>query len=273
MATSGLREIFEHQPVLIGMIHLPALPGSPQYAGDMNRVLAAALHDAETLQQAGYSGVLIENLGDFPYYPDCVPAETVAAMAVIASRVRSRVTLPVGINVLRNDARSALAIASAAHAQFIRVNVLAGASLTDQGIIEGKAHLILRDRQRLQANEVRIFADIRVKHAAPLVERDLAQEVEEYFARAGGEALIVSGGGSGQPASPDFLRRVKAAAGDRPVLIGSGLTAENATQLLEIADGAIVGSSIKAGGEIHNRIDPERAAKLARVCRAIEDLQ
>lgn len=248
------------------MVHLPGLPGSP-HAVAFDEVIAAALHDAKTLQDCGFSGLMIENLGDFPYFPDHVPAETVAAMAIVADRIKASCGLPVGVNVLRNDALSALAIAATARLQFIRVNVLAGTAVTDQGLLTGKAHLLLRERQRLGAEHIQIYADIRVKHAAPLVARDLAQEVEEFYERAGCEALIVSGSGSGKEVDFEFLRAVKQAAGPRPVLIGSGLQAGNAVELLRHAEGAIVGSSIKLGGQIHQRIDPQRAAALVQVCR------
>lgn len=266
MNDNTLQSLFPQVPVLLGMVHLPGLPGSP-HAVAFDEVITAALHDAKILQDCGFSGLMIENLGDFPYFPDHVPAETVAAMAIVADRVKASCGLPVGVNVLRNDALSALAIAAAARLQFIRVNVLAGTVVTDQGLLTGQAHLLLRERKRLGAEQIQIFADIRVKHAAPLVARDLAQEVEEFYERAGCEALIVSGSGSGKEVDFEFLRAVKQAAGPRPVLIGSGLQAGNAAELLRHAEGAIVGSSIKLGGQIHQRIDPQRAAALVQACR------
>ncbi len=249
------------------MVHLPGLPGSP-HAVAFDEVIAAAIGDAKILQQCGFSGVVLENLGDFPYYPDQVPAETVAAMAIVADRVKASCGLPVGVNVLRNDALSALAIATVARLQFLRVNVLAGTAVTDQGMLTGKAHLLLRERRRLGAEHIQIYADIRVKHAAPLVERELVQEVEEFYERAGCDALIVSGSGSGKEVDIAFLRAVKQAAGKRPVLIGSGLQVGNAAELLRWADGAIVGSSIKLAGQIHQRVDPQRARALVQACHS-----
>ncbi len=253
---------------MIGMVHLPPLPGSPLYAGKMPEIIDAALQDVHVLAGAGYSGLIIENLGDAPYYPDHVPAETVAAMSVVAADIRRQSELPIGVNVLRNDAASALAIAAAADLQFIRVNVLTGTSVTDQGIISGQAHLVARTRQKLRAEQVLIFADVRVKHAAPLVERELAQEVDDLFERALADAIIVSGAGSGKPVDAAFLREVKKFAGERPVLIGSGLNLENAADFLSVADGAIVGSAIKSDEKIHHRVDPKRARKLIQVATA-----
>jgi len=259
---SRFNQLFKTSRPLFGMLHLPPLPGSPSYAGNMQNVIDAALHDAKILSDAGFAGLIIENLGDAPYYPDHVPAETVAAMSVVVAHVRRQTQLPVGVNVLRNDAQSAMAIAAAAGLQFIRVNILIGTSVTDQGVISGQAHHIARLRQRLRAENVLIFADIRVKHAAPLVERELAQEIDDLFERALADAIIVSGTGSGKPVDANFLREVKRLSGDRPVLIGSGLNLENVKELLAVADGAIVGSSIKIEGKIHNRVDQEHAQRL-----------
>lgn len=250
------------------MLHLPPLPGGPHYTGDMQAVINAALRDAQILTDAGFSGLIIENLGDAPYYPDHVPAETVAAMSVVAAHVRQQTKLPIGVNVLRNNAQSAIAIAAAANLQFIRVNVLTGTSVTDQGLISGEAHLVARKRQQLRAEHVLICADVRVKHAAPLVERELAQEIDDLYERALADAIIVSGTGSGKPVDTAFLREVKKFAGDRPVLIGSGLNLENVTDLFTAADGAIVGSAIKIDGQIHNRVDEKRARKLIEIVEA-----
>jgi membrane complex biogenesis BtpA family protein len=259
---SRFHQLFSTPHPLIGMLHLPALPGSPHYGGSMKDVIDAALHDTQILSAAGFAGLILENLGDAPYYPDHVPAETVAAMSVVAAHVRRQTKLPVGVNVLRNDAQSAMAIAAAATLQFIRVNILIGTSVTDQGVISGQAHLVARTRQRLRTENVLIFADIRVKHAAPLVDRELAQEIDDLFERALAEAIIVSGTGSGKPVDANFLREVKKLSGDQPVLIGSGLNLENAKALLAVADGAIIGSSIKIDGQIHSRIDGARARRL-----------
>jgi membrane complex biogenesis BtpA family protein len=270
MARTDFKTLLAHKPGLIGMIHLPALPGSPNYRGDFEAIIRFAEKEAKTIYKSGFNAIMFENLGDAPYFPDRVPNETVAAMAIIADRIKRNTKLPVGVNVLRNDALAALAIAVAAQLAFIRVNILTGAAVTDQGLIQGQAHVLLRERKRLHGEHVAILADIRVKHAAPLVERDLAQEVEEFFERAHCSAIIVSGTGSGKPVDVEFLRRVREAAVARPVLIGSGLNATNATEMLALADGAIVGSSIKEDGLIHNPIDRRRAEELVQACRGIK---
>ncbi len=251
------------------MVHLPALPGSPNAGGSFRETIHFAQREAKLLEACGFDGILVENLGDTPYFPEAVPNETVAAMAIIADRLKSQTRLPVGINVLRNDARAAIVIAMAAQLSFIRVNVLTGAVVTDQGLIQGQAHHLLRLRKNLQSEPVAIFADLRVKHAAPLVERDLAQEIEEYFERAMCSAIIVSGAGSGKPVEVEFLRRVRGIVPHQPVIVGSGLNLENAAAMLAFAEGAIVGTAIKTEGKIHNAIDQKRAEALVKICRAL----
>ncbi|NBC10843.1 MAG: BtpA/SgcQ family protein [Planctomycetes bacterium] len=245
------------QPV-IGMVHLRPLPGAPGYAGDLDAVAEAALADARALEVGGVHGLMIENFGDAPFFKGRVGAETVAAMTAVAAAVRQAVRVPIGINVLRNDGRSALAVAAAVGAAFIRVNVLTGATLTDQGIIEGEAAELLRARKALGAEAVAVLADVQVKHAAPLVQRPLEEDVDELIGRGGAAGLIVSGWGTGAPTDPGVVQRVKAAAGDTPVFIGSGATSANVAPLAPHADGFIVGTGFKRDGVVHAAVDPAR---------------
>jgi membrane complex biogenesis BtpA family protein len=235
---------------VIGMLHLPPLPGAPRYGGDLGAVRDAMLRDAESLAAGGVHGLMLENFGDVPFYPGRVAAHVVAHMTAIAVEVRRRVPgLPLGVNVLRNDGRSALAVAHAAGAKFIRVNVLCGARVTDQGILQGIAHDLLRDRKALGAEDVRVFADVDVKHSAPLgPARSLADEVADTVHRGLADAVIVSGSGTGRATDPAHVREVKEAAGGKvPVYVGSGVTAETVRDLLPHADGFIVGTAFKRG--------------------------
>src|SRR5262245_52876600 len=161
-----LSEMFGVAKTVIGMLHAPALPGSPRNTLSLEAIIDWVLKDADALSAGGVDALLIENFGDAPFYPAAVPPDTVTFMTRLAIEVKRRVDLPVGVNVLRNDAKSALAIAAASGAEFIRVNIHTGARLTDQGIIEGAAHETLRRRKSLGA-EIRIFADVDVKHSAP----------------------------------------------------------------------------------------------------------
>jgi membrane complex biogenesis BtpA family protein len=261
--------LLDKRPLLIGVVHLQALPGAPGFGGRMGAVTNAAVADARALCGAGFDAVLVENFGDAPFHKDQVPPETIAAMATVLGAVREAVpaSLALGVNVLRNDARAALAVAAAAELAFIRVNVLSGAAVTDQGVVEGRAADVLRDRQRL-APRVAILADVRVKHAAPLAPRPIEDEVHDLVTRGGADAVIVSGRRTGQATDRAELAAVRAAAGETPVLLGSGTTPGNIGGYLSGADGAIVGSSLKIGGDVRAAVDPTRAQAYVQAARA-----
>ena len=255
--------MFDRRP-LFGMIHLAALPGAPLFGGSLDAVIDAALADAHALAEGGCDGMVLENFGDRPFFKDGVPAETVAAMARVVAEVAREVALPFGVNVLRNDARSALAIAAATGAAFIRVNVHTGAMLTDQGIIEGRAAETLR-RRAVLAPHVLIFADHMVKHATPLVDLDEEQAARDLQQRGRADAIIVSGRETGAEPDRERFARVRAAV-DVPLLVGSGLTEANAEAFRD-ADGAIAGTSIKRDGRVEAPVDAARVARLAAAFR------
>ena len=255
---------------VIGMLHLPALPGAPRFGGDARFIADSAVRDADALASGGVHGLMLENYGDVPFYPRRVPAHVVAHMTAVACEVRRRFPqLPLGINVLRNDAQSALAVAHAAGAQFVRVNVLCGARVTDQGLIEGVAHDLLRDRATLgAADSIRIFADVDVKHSAPLAPRPLEVEVSDTLHRGLADALIVSGSGTGVATDPSHVAEARrAAAGAAPVFVGSGVSAETLAAYLPHADGFIVGSALKRGGAARQPVDVHRVRELMSALR------
>ncbi len=235
---------------LIGVLHLPPLPGSPR-AKSIDECCDLLCADATRLVDAGFRAAIIENFGDAPFFKDSVPAVTIASMTRLADCVRrEHPSLALIINVLRNDACSALAIASVVGAAAIRVNILSGARLTDQGIIEGQAAVLLRRRRELGAERVAILADVDVKHSAPLAPVDLAQETHDAIERGGASAVIVSGSGTGRSVDFGKLQAVKNAAGAAPVYIGSGATIDSLAALAKAgADGIIVGSAIREGGK------------------------
>src|SRR5258705_418600 len=166
-ARAGLGPIIGVARGVIGMVHLAPLPGSPRGGGSRDEWRRGPVSAAGALAEGGADALLVENFHDVPFTAGRVDAATVAAMAAVARRIADATPLPLGINVLRSDGRSALAVAVAVGARFIRVNVHVGATLTDQGIIQGDAHALLRERRLLGA-QVRILADVRTKHAAPL---------------------------------------------------------------------------------------------------------
>jgi membrane complex biogenesis BtpA family protein len=244
------------------MIHLPALPGSPAFAGDTKAIRSIVLRDVEALIQGGVHGLMMENFGDTPFFPGRVPTHVAALMTAVACEIRRRVHLPLGINVLRNDGQSALAVANACGAEYIRVNVLCGARVTDQGLIQGIAHDLLRERATLGATNIRIFADVDVKHSAALASRPIEDEVDDTIERGMADALVVSGAGTGKPTELAKVKAVKAAAGNVPVFIGSGITAQTIGNYLGIADGFIVGTAFKKDGVPTNAVEVDRVRAL-----------
>jgi membrane complex biogenesis BtpA family protein len=246
---------------IIGMLHVPALPGSPRNSMTFSAITDFVLADAAALTEGGADGLMLENFGDVPFFPSRVPAHTVAFLTALAMEVRASFSLPLGINVLRNDGLAAMAIAAAAGAAFVRVNVYTGARLADQGILQGEAYEITRFR-KLLGGSPEIWADVAVKHSSSLSDRTLEDEVADTVERGLADAVIVSGTATGKPTAMEDLRRVKACAGGALVLVGSGADAANAGALLDVADGLIVGSALKRGGAVTAPVDVDRVRSL-----------
>lgn len=242
---------------LIGVVHLLAVPGAPRYRGSLDAVKNRALSDAFALAKGGADGAIVENYGDVPFSEGVEP-HVGTILAVIAAEIRARTKLRVGINVLRNDARTAMAAAVASGAGFIRVNVHSGVMQTDQGVIQGRAASTLRYRRQLEST-VEIWADVLVKHATGDESR-LKQIARETRRRSLADVLLVTGPETGSPAEPDRVRAVKEAAGG-PVYVASGVTDANIADY-DAADGFIVGTFLKHGGITGNEVDPKRVARL-----------
>ena len=260
----GINRLFDHPNPIIGVIHLLPLIGSPQSGQPLREIRARALSDAKLLIDNGIDGVIIENYGDAPFYPDGVEPHTVAALALITGEIRERYPqTPTGLNVLRNDAKSAMAIATVTGANFIRVNVHTGAMLTDQGIIQGQAHGTLRYRSVLKS-EVKILADIAVKHAVSVAPIDIGTSAKDTYHRGLADALIVTGEATGRSTDFGQLAAVKSAVPQVNVFAGSGVTVDNLAEVLQYADGVIVGTSIKCDGVTTNPIDPDRVRTLIK---------
>jgi len=251
---------------LVGVVHLPPLPGSPT-AWSMDRVLAQVDGDMRALAAAGFGEVILENFGDAPFFAERVPPVTVAAMTACLLTARAAAaSVALGVNVLRNDAEAALSIAATTGATFIRVNVHTGARVTDQGVVQGRAAETLRLRKSLDATHVAIWADVDVKHSAPLGVRPLEDEAHDLASRGMVDALLVTGAGTGKATDVEKVRRVKGAS-SLPVLVASGATVETLGKLLAVADGIIVGSDIKIDGRAGGPVDRERAARFAEAFR------
>jgi hypothetical protein len=243
------------------MVHLGPLPGSPRFEGKLDPIVAAALLDGRRLADAGFDALLVENFGDAPFFAEDVPKATVAAMTRIVAAVAEAVDLPVGVNVLRNDALAAIAVATASGASFIRVNVLSGTMYTDQGPITGRAAEVARLRAAIDPG-LEVLADVFVKHAVPPPGLTLEQAAQDLWGRGGADGIVVSGSGTGQGIDPSRLHAVRAAVPQAPLYAGSGVDASTVAGLLETCTGVIVGTSIKELGWTAAPVDPERAAAL-----------
>lgn len=245
---------------LVGVIHLLPLPGSPEWGGRMEPVLERAVEEAGILEAGGFDGLLVENFQDAPFYPGAVPPETVSAMTLAVSRIRQAVEIPVGINVLRNDADAALSVAVVTGAGFIRVNVHTGSMFTDQGLLQGEAHRTLRKRRALGAS-VSILADVLVKHATPPPGSVLETAARDAWFRGRADGIILTGTETGARVDVDEIRRVREALPSRGrIWVGSGATPETVEGLLQVADGIIVGSALQDQGRAGGGILPERVA-------------
>ena len=253
---------------LIGVVHLGPLPGSPGWKGDLDKILQHAVDDAIAYEHGGAHALFIENFGDVPFTKGAVGPETVAAMTAAGRAVRQAVQLPIGFNVLRNDGRAALAVCAACDGSFIRINVHTGAMLTDQGLIEGDAFHTLRYRASI-CPQAKILADVHVKHAVPLGDWSIENSARDTLERGLADALIVSGTGTGMATEVGDVQRVRTACPRAKILLGSGVTLENVQEYMPIADGFIVGTSLKKGGTLHNAVDPKRVAALAKAMRKI----
>lgn len=259
-----LTELFGTVGPVVGMIHLPALPGAPGSDGDRAAVRERAVADARTLASGGADAVLVENFGDAPFYPDDVPKHVVAEMTAATRAVREAVDLPVGVNVLRNDPVAALSVAAAAGGRFVRVNVHTGARVTDQGVIEGRAHETVRLRDGLDA-DVRLFADVHSKHSAPLgTQVPPSAAARDAVERGRADGVLVTGDRTGAPVDRGVLEAVAGAVGDEvPVFVGSGVTPDSVGDLLGAgADGVVVGSALKEGGDPSNPVSEARVERL-----------
>ena len=253
---------------LLGVVHLRPLPSSARHRG-MDDLLVAAVADARAYAAGGFDGLVVENFGDAPFHKgtaaDPVPPDVVAGLAVVAARVRVETGLPVAINCLRNDGIAALGVAAVVGARWVRVNVVAGAYVTDQGVIEGEAARLAAYRARLRS-DVRLLADYLVKHAAPLAAIDVVAGARDLAERSGADGIVLSGARTGEPVDVALLDTVRAAVGAFPIWLGSGLGLDNAAALWPRCDGAIVGTSCKHDGRVDQPVDVARVRALRAAC-------
>ena len=258
-------QLFPAKPI-IGMIHMPPLPGAPNNKMSMRQLTDFALSEADKLEGARLDACIVENVGDTPLFKEDLPPYTVAAMATITKEVVKHTRMKVGVNMLRNACEEALSVAQVAGAHFIRCNILIGAYATDQGIIEGCAASVARLRKELNS-QVLVFGDVHVKHAYPIFNVEIEYAAQDLAERGGADAVIVSGPRSPIPPSFEKMKKVKDAV-DKPVLIGSGISLANVKQFYQKSDGVIIGEpDFKVNGVWGGPSDERAYAKAVRACR------
>jgi membrane complex biogenesis BtpA family protein len=257
--------LFPGKPI-IGMVHMPPLPGAPNSKMSMKQLTDFALSEASKLERAGLDACIVENVGDTPLLKENLPPYTVAAMAQVARSVVEHTKMKVGVNMLRNACEEALSVAHIAGAQFIRCNILIGAYATDQGVIEGCAARVARLKKQLNS-EVLVFGDVHVKHAYPIFNVEIEYAAQDLAERGGADAVIVSGARSPVPPTFERVKKVRDAI-DKPVLIGSGISLANVKQFYQKSDGVIIGEpDFKVGGVWGGPSDEKAYAKAVRTCR------
>lgn len=262
----ALAAIFAHKPIF-GMIHMPALPTAPDNEMSMDELIAFALAEAEKLERAGLDAAIVENVGDAPFFRDAVPPATVAAMAIVVREVKRSTRMKIGVNMLRNAWEAALSVAYVAGADFIRCNVVIGAYVTDQGIIQGCAAELARLRAALD-RRVLICGDIHVKHAYPLYNVPIEDAAMDLAERGGVDAVIVSGPRSPDPPTFDTVASV-ANAVKLPVLIGSGVGPHNVADFYQLSGGVMLGEAdFKIGRVWGGANDQQAYARAVAACRA-----
>lgn len=260
----GFKELFGTSRPIIGMVHLPPLPGSVGYTGyGMQQIIDFAVRDAERLVAGGVDAVMVENMWDLPYSVGRdVSPEQMCSQAVAAKEVIHAVKVPVGVNVVHNGGRVTLGIGIAAGVKFVRICLLTGAQVWDTGEFDhGCAHELLTTRKLAYAEDIKIFCDVDKKHSVRFPGIDLETHIEwtDFYLA---DSLIISGKMTGAAPTVEKVKLAREAIGSRrPILMGSGTNAENVASFLQYADGCIVGSSLKEGNRSENPVDVEKVKK------------
>jgi uncharacterized protein len=264
--SENFRSVFGQRKPVIGMVHLGALPGSPLYdpQGGLAGLVAGAAKDLDALQQAGFDAVMFGNENDRPYELKVDMAST-ATMAFVIGQLRSSIKVPFGVNVLW-DARSSIALAAATGASFVR-EIMTGSYASDMGPWTPDAGAAMRYRDRLGRRDLALLFNISAEFAWSLDRRSLADRARSAVFSSIPDAILVSGAITGEAAALSDLAAVKQALPATPVLANTGVKHETVAEVLRVADGCIVGSSLKVDGHTWNAVDPKRAQEFMRLAR------
>lgn len=240
---------------VIGMVHCLALPGTPGFDGDCQKILDQAVQDAKTLASAGVDAVIVENMGDSPFAAKLDVAQK-TALAAATMLVRNAVDIPVGVDAAFNDWETAISIAKIAGCQFVRIPVFVDTVEFSGGIITPCARECMIYRKNMDAEDVMVLADIQVKHTNMLLPHVTIEQSAKSAAECGADAIIVTGSAIGTETPIEMIQKVKKLV-KIPVIAGSGVSAKNIDEQLKVADGAVIGSSLKEGGVLTNPISYE----------------
>lgn len=252
------REVFSiGSETVIGMVHCLPLPTTAGFDGDYQKILDQAVQDAVTLQKAGVDAVIVENMGDTPFSALLNKAQ-MAALTAATMAVKKAVQIPVGVDAAFNDCEANIAIAAITGASFIRVPVFVDTVIFTDGVIYPCAKKCMEYRKAMGKEEIKVFADVQVKHAHMLLSHITVEQSAKEALDNGADGIIVTGTQIGEETPIDLIKRVKNVV-KVPVFAGSGVKAENIKEQMQIADGAIIGSSLKEGGVLNNPISYDLA--------------
>ena len=254
------------KPALVGMVHLEALPGTPNARTSFSQIRSKAIAEAQLLCEAGFDALIVENMGDTPYLRRTVPAEIIAAMTTIVTDVCG-LGLPTGVQILAGANKAAMAVAAAAGADFIRAESFVFGHLADEGWMDADAGELLRYRRDIKG-DVAVLCDIQKKHASHALSADIG--LADWIKAAdfcGADGVIITGASTGLPPTPDRLSAEVQPI--LPTLIGSGVTPENVVAFVGLAQGVIVGSYLKTGGHWRGDVCRDRSSRMRRAVDAL----
>jgi membrane complex biogenesis BtpA family protein len=264
-------ELFATRGTVVGVIHVGALPGTPGSRLGVGALIDLAVREAAAYREGGVDGLMIENMHDVPYLRGSVGPEIVAAMAVVGRAVKEEARLPTGVQILAGANVEAMSVAHAAGLDYVRAEAYTFAHVADEGLIESSAAELLRFRRRVGADGVGVWADVKKKHAAHAITADVSLgETAAAVEFMRGDAVIVSGGVTGEPPRAADVREAKSRC-RIPVLLGSGVSPENVSEFFDDADGFIVGSYFKEGGLWSNTVERARVERLVEAVRRLRD--
>ena len=262
--------LFSNPKPVIGVIHVGALPGTPNGTQGVAELVGSAIREARIYKDSSVDGVIIENMHDVPYLRGKVGPEIVAAMTAIATEVKNTCEVPLGIQILAGANIEAMAVAHAAGLDFIRAEGYAYAHVADEGLIQSSAAKLLRYRKLIGAERVQVWADVKKKHAAHAITADLTLgETAETVEFMGADCVVVTGSATGKAPSVADVKEAKAHC-HLPVFLGSGISESNIAEFYQEADGFIIGSAFKRDGLWSNTID---AARVASFVKAVQRLK